>query len=217
MVHFVGAGPGASDLITVRGAALLGNADVVIYTGSLVNPEILRLCRIEGTAIYNSADMTLPEIIEVIREHAVGFGIATFMGLFFMLITTMISSCGAMLGSGGSEFMAGAYQSLPADIETWHHWAFVYNGTDVRAYLDGKQVMERTADCAAGDPEVPFDIGGQSGEDSFNFNGAYDEIRLSPLARDAAWARAEFLSGCPGFVAASQAMPARSGLTVIIR
>ena len=105
--------------------------------------------------------------------------------------------------------------SLPADIETWHHWAFVYNGTDVRAYLDGKLVMERTADCAAGDPEVPFDIGGQSGEGSFN--GAYDEIRLSPLARNAAWAKAEFLSGCPGFVAASQAMPARSGLTVIIR
>ena len=57
------------------------------------------------------------KIAEVIKEHAVGFGIAIFMGLFFMLITTMISSCGAMLGSGGSEFLAGAYQSLPADID----------------------------------------------------------------------------------------------------
>lgn len=42
MVHFVGAGPGASDLITVRGDRLLREADVVIYAGSLVNPELLK-------------------------------------------------------------------------------------------------------------------------------------------------------------------------------
>ena len=41
MVHFVGAGSGAADLITVRGARLLGEADVVIYAGSLVNPALL--------------------------------------------------------------------------------------------------------------------------------------------------------------------------------
>ena len=41
MVHFVGAGSGAADLITVRGAKLLGEADVVIYAGSLVNPALL--------------------------------------------------------------------------------------------------------------------------------------------------------------------------------
>ena len=41
MVHFVGAGSGAADLITVRGARLLAEADVVIYAGSLVNPEVL--------------------------------------------------------------------------------------------------------------------------------------------------------------------------------
>ncbi len=68
MVHFVGAGPGAEDLITLRGAELLKNADVVIYTGSLVNPGLLRLCHDEGTAIYNSAKMTLPEVIDVIAE-----------------------------------------------------------------------------------------------------------------------------------------------------
>ena len=68
MVHFVGAGPGATDLITVRGAALLGTTDVVIYTGSLVDEEILSLCRLEGTAIYNSAGMSLPQVIETIRE-----------------------------------------------------------------------------------------------------------------------------------------------------
>ena len=67
MVHFVGAGSGAVDLITVRGAKLLGEADVVIYAGSLVNPELLNYCK-EGCEIHNSAEMTLEEVIAVIRE-----------------------------------------------------------------------------------------------------------------------------------------------------
>lgn len=72
MVHFVGAGPGAPDLITVRGAELLGRADIVIYAGSLVNPALLGLCR-DGTEIYNSAEMTLPEVKDVcVRGHAEG-------------------------------------------------------------------------------------------------------------------------------------------------
>ena len=45
MVHFVGAGPGAPDLITLRGQALLKEADCVIYAGSLVNPELLRVTK----------------------------------------------------------------------------------------------------------------------------------------------------------------------------
>lgn len=67
MVHFVGAGPGAPDLITVRGAELMKKADVVIYAGSLVNPVLLGLCR-EDCAIYNSALMTLEETTEVLKE-----------------------------------------------------------------------------------------------------------------------------------------------------
>ena len=67
MVHFVGAGSGAVDLITVRGAKLLGEADVVIYAGSLVNPELLNYCK-ESCEIYNSATMTLEEVIAVIKE-----------------------------------------------------------------------------------------------------------------------------------------------------
>ena len=54
MVHFVGAGPGAPDLITRRGAALLQTADCIIYAGSLVNPALLGLARAD-CAIYNSA------------------------------------------------------------------------------------------------------------------------------------------------------------------
>ena len=67
MVHFVGAGSGAIDLITVRGAKLLGQADVVIYAGSLVNPGLLQeYCRPE-CEIHDSARMTLEEVIAVIQ------------------------------------------------------------------------------------------------------------------------------------------------------
>lgn len=65
MVHFVGAGCGAADLITIRGAKLLEQADVVIYAGSLVNPALLDYCK-PGCEIYNSAKMTLDETTAVI-------------------------------------------------------------------------------------------------------------------------------------------------------
>lgn len=67
MVHFVGAGSGAVDLITVRGANLLQEADVIIYAGSLVNPELLNYAS-EKAQIYNSAEMTLEEVMAVICE-----------------------------------------------------------------------------------------------------------------------------------------------------
>ena len=67
MVHFVGAGSGAADLITVRGAHLLSSCDAVIYAGSLVNPELLQHCR-EDCKIYNSAQMTLEQVIDVMQE-----------------------------------------------------------------------------------------------------------------------------------------------------
>ena len=65
MVHFVGAGSGAADLITVRGARLLREADVVIYAGSLVNPELLAGTK-PGCEIHNSAEMTLEQVLETI-------------------------------------------------------------------------------------------------------------------------------------------------------
>lgn len=67
MVHFIGAGPGGADLITVRGARLLGEADVIIYAGSLVNPALLDYKK-EGCQVYDSAKMTLEEVIEVMKE-----------------------------------------------------------------------------------------------------------------------------------------------------
>jgi len=67
MVHFVGAGPGAVDLITVRGQKLLNNADVVIYAGSLVNKELLSYCK-EEVEIHNSAKLTLDEVIDIMVD-----------------------------------------------------------------------------------------------------------------------------------------------------
>ena len=66
-VHFVGAGPGAPDLITLRGKALLETADLVIYAGSLVNPEILLWCR-DNAVIMDSASMDLTEQVEAMER-----------------------------------------------------------------------------------------------------------------------------------------------------
>ena len=67
MIHFVGAGPGAADLITMRGARLLQETDVIIYAGSLVNPALLEYAK-PGCRIFNSAEMTLEEVIEEMKD-----------------------------------------------------------------------------------------------------------------------------------------------------
>lgn len=67
MVNIVGAGPGATDLITVRGLRLLQEADIIIYAGSLVNPELLQQAK-KDCEIYNSAKMTLEEVIDVMKK-----------------------------------------------------------------------------------------------------------------------------------------------------
>ena len=70
MVFFVGAGTGAADLITVRGMRLLKQADVIIYAGSLVNPEFLHYAKAE-CEIYNSAKLTLDEVIDIMQKGEV--------------------------------------------------------------------------------------------------------------------------------------------------
>lgn len=67
MVHFVGAGSGAPDLITIRGKKFLEEADVIIYAGSLVNPQLLSYAK-EGCKVYDSARMTLEEVIAVMDQ-----------------------------------------------------------------------------------------------------------------------------------------------------
>lgn len=67
MVHIVGAGPGGVDLITVRGQRYLQEADVIIYAGSLVNPELLGMAK-KGAALYDSAVMTLEQVMEIVEQ-----------------------------------------------------------------------------------------------------------------------------------------------------
>jgi len=68
LISFVGAGPGAADLVTVRGAARLGQADVVVWASSLVPPALLTHARPDA-AVYDSATMTLEDVLGIYRDH----------------------------------------------------------------------------------------------------------------------------------------------------
>ena len=68
MVTFVGAGPGAADLITVRGAEKIKTADIIIYAGSLVNPEIIDIYAKKDVEVHDSSKMTLEEVVDVIAK-----------------------------------------------------------------------------------------------------------------------------------------------------
>ena len=73
MIYFIGAGPGAVDLITVRGAEILRSAERIVYAGSLVNPEIIAEYSREGCEVFDSSSMTLEEISEcLISGHESG-------------------------------------------------------------------------------------------------------------------------------------------------
>jgi len=66
-VYFIGAGPGDPELLTIKGKRLLESADMIIYAGSLVNPQLLE-CAKSGCSIYDSAGMTLEQVISVMQE-----------------------------------------------------------------------------------------------------------------------------------------------------
>lgn len=128
MVHFVGAGPGAPDLITLRGAELLKKADVVIYAGSLVNPALLELCP-AGCSVYNSAEMTLEQVLEtmqtgenVVRLHtgdpclygAVREQMDALdrLGIPYDVTPGVSSFCGAAAALGAEYTLPGVSQSV---------------------------------------------------------------------------------------------------------
>jgi precorrin-4/cobalt-precorrin-4 C11-methyltransferase len=76
MIHFIGAGPGAADLITVRGQALIATSPVCLYAGSLVPPELLAHCP-PGARLVDTAELTLDEIVaELTAAHAAGLDVA---------------------------------------------------------------------------------------------------------------------------------------------
>jgi precorrin-4/cobalt-precorrin-4 C11-methyltransferase len=66
-IVFIGAGPGDPELLTIKALKIIENADIIIYAGSLVNKEILTFSR-EDAEVYNSASMTLEEIIDIMER-----------------------------------------------------------------------------------------------------------------------------------------------------
>lgn len=128
MVHFVGAGPGAPDLITLRGVELLRQADVVIYAGSLIDPALLELCP-AGCAVYNSAELTLEQVLEAmqtgenvvrlhtgdpclygaVREQMDALG---RLGIPYDVTPGVSSFCGAAAALGAEYTLPGVSQSV---------------------------------------------------------------------------------------------------------
>ena len=138
MIYFIGAGPGATDLITVRGMRLLQKADVVIYAGSLVNPELLDDCRPE-TTIYNSASMTLEQTVAAMRDAPEGATVVRLhtgdpclygaiaeqmreldkLGLAYEVVPGVSSFCGAAAVLGSPLCGDFAVVSLSDQLTPW--------------------------------------------------------------------------------------------------
>lgn len=132
MVYFIGAGPGAVDLITVRGAELLKQADLIIYAGSLVNPDLLSYAK-KDCEILNSASMTLEEVIAaicrvespsstVVRLHTGDpciygaireqMDILKEKGIAYSVVPGVSSFCGAAAALGAEYTLPGISQTV---------------------------------------------------------------------------------------------------------
>ncbi len=132
MVHFVGAGSGAPDLITVRGMRLIGSADVIIYTGSLINPELLGYAA-KSCRLHNSAYLNLDEVIALMKD-AEEQGLTTVrlhtgdtslysavreqmdrlsrLGIAYDVCPGVSSFCGAAAALGAEYTLPGVSQSV---------------------------------------------------------------------------------------------------------
>lgn len=132
MIHFVGAGSGAADLITLRGKRYLEQADVIVYAGSLVNPALLEYAK-PGCEIRNSAEMTLEEVIAVLeraeREGKAAVRLHTgdpclygaireqmdrlaALGIRYDVCPGVSSFCGAAAALGAEYTLPGVSQSV---------------------------------------------------------------------------------------------------------
>lgn len=118
MIAFVGAGPGAEDLITVRGQNYLKEADVIIYAGSLVNPGLLQVKK-EGCEVYNSAYMTLEEVLDVMckGEQEGKKSCACIQGI---LVCTVQSGSRWMHWKRNASHMRCVRESAPLAVRRLH-------------------------------------------------------------------------------------------------
>ena len=106
MIYFIGAGPGAVDLITVRGAEILSRSGMIIYAGSLVNYELVKKYACDNCEIYNSAGMTLNEIIEkLISGHKRG-----------LIVSRLHSGDPALYGAVREQINILSEKNIPFEI-----------------------------------------------------------------------------------------------------
>lgn len=188
MIHIVGAGPGAVDLITVRGQKLLSEADVVIYAGSLVSRDLLDWAR-QDARIYDSASMDLEQVLEVM-EQAERDGLTTVRlhtgdpclygaireqmdgldarGIQYDICPGVSSFCGAAAALGMEYTLPGISQSV------------VITRMAGRTPVPERESIGKFA--AHGSTMVIFLSAGMTGELSDELmKGGYPEIRQQPL------------------------------------
>ena len=162
MIHFIGAGPGAADLITVRGAELLRHADVVIYAGSLVNPALLENLK-PRCEVRNSALMTLEDVLSVMEAaHRAGKNVARLhsgdpclygavreqmdaldtRGIPWDVTPGVSSFCGAAAALGAEYTLPGVSQSviltrMPGKTDAEHLRTLAAPGVSLVLFLSG--------------------------------------------------------------------------------
>ena len=157
MVYFIGAGPGAADLITVRGAELLKKADVIIYAGSLVNPALLDYAG-KDCKIYNSASMTLEEVTDVMKENR--------DGLVVRLHTGDPCIYGAIREQ--MDILDEGLETFAGRIAVFHMKDFVVRDGAVKQVAPGRGMFDYPAILAkikAYDPEAVLVLEGTTGPD----------------------------------------------------
>jgi len=188
MIHFVGAGSGAADLITIRGKSYLEQADVIIYAGSLVNPALLDYAK-AGCEIFNSATMTLEEVIAVMeraeKEHKMTVRLhtgdpclygaireqmdrLTELGVAYDVCPGVSSFCGAAAALQAEYTLPNVSQSViitrmagrtPVP-ERESIRSFAAHGATMVIFLSTGLLKELSAELTAGgyDPETPAAI-----------------------------------------------------------
>lgn len=145
MIYFIGAGPGAVDLITVRGAEILRRAEIIVYAGSLVNPDLVAGYSREDCKIYDSAGMTLEEIIAVLVDgHNRG-----------LLTVRLHSGDPALYGAIREQIDALKARAIPFEIVPGVSSLFAASATLKTEYMIPGQVQTLIISRISGKTEAP--------------------------------------------------------------
>ena len=149
MIYFIGAGPGAVDLITVRGAELLGKAGIIVYAGSLVNPELVRKYASEKCRVYDSSHMTLEEILAVLIE-----------GHNSNILTVRLHSGDpALYGAVREQFEALRERNIPFEVVPGVSSLFAASAALKTEYMIPGHVQTLIISRVAGTTPVPGNAG----------------------------------------------------------